>query len=99
MNHENGNGPDPKFAATHQTHYGTHGTDSSLFRDSAFLNWLACCYPIIVTFAYLMFGFFFNIWHPTWLLFLSIPIFYSYYGVVKKEEKRARKELVSEEGC
>ena len=99
MNHENGNGPNPKFGANHQVHYSTHSTDSSLFSDSTFLNWLACCYPVVVTFVYLLFGFFFNIWHPTWLLFLSIPVFYSYYGVVKKEEKRARKELLREEGC
>ena len=99
MSHENGNGPNPRFGAEHQVHYSSRSTDSSILSNSMFLNWLACCYPVVVTFVYLLFGFFFNLWHPTWLLFLSIPIFYSYYGVVKKEEKRSRKETLREEGC
>ena len=39
-------------------------------------NWYAFPYPIIVSVAYLAIGFLFNIWHPTWLLFLTIPIYY-----------------------
>ena len=39
-------------------------------------NWYAFPYPIIAAAAYLGIGFFFDIWHPTWLLFLTIPIYY-----------------------
>lgn len=39
-------------------------------------NWYMFPYPIIVVFAYILIGFFFNIWHPTWLLFLTIPVYY-----------------------
>ncbi|GHU72320.1 hypothetical protein AGMMS49992_08020 [Clostridia bacterium] len=34
-------------------------------------------YPIIVTGAYLLAGFLFNWWHPGWLLFLTIPLYYT----------------------
>lgn len=33
-------------------------------------------YPIWVTAAYLILGFAFNLWHPGWIIFLIIPLFY-----------------------
>ena len=33
-------------------------------------------YPVIVTFAYLVLGFVFHQWHPGWIIFLTIPLFY-----------------------
>ena len=39
-------------------------------------NWHMFPYPVIVTGAYLIIGALFNMWHPTWLLFLTIPIYY-----------------------
>lgn len=33
-------------------------------------------YPVLVTIIYLMLGFFANMWHPGWLVFLTIPLFY-----------------------
>ncbi len=33
-------------------------------------------YPILVTVAYLVLGFVFNLWHPGWIIFLTIPLFY-----------------------
>ena len=33
-------------------------------------------YPIFITFLYLFLGCVFNLWHPGWLLFLTIPLFY-----------------------
>lgn len=45
--------------------------------------WLAFPYPIFVTVIYLFIGFAFNLWHPGWLLFITIPLYYSvaaYYG-------------------
>jgi hypothetical protein len=39
-------------------------------------NFIYPSYSIIVTLAYLIIGFAFQIWHPTWLLFLTIPCYY-----------------------
>lgn len=33
-------------------------------------------YPIAVTIAYLVLGFVFHMWHPGWIIFLTIPLFY-----------------------
>lgn len=33
-------------------------------------------YPILIVFLYLVLGFSFHLWHPGWLLFLTIPLFY-----------------------
>lgn len=33
-------------------------------------------YPVVITMAYLVLGFLFHLWHPGWLLFLTIPLFY-----------------------
>ena len=39
-------------------------------------NWYAFPFPVLIVFAYLIIGFMFNVWHPTWILFLTIPIYY-----------------------
>ena len=33
-------------------------------------------YPLWVTAAYLVLGFAFHLWHPGWIIFLTIPLFY-----------------------
>ena len=33
-------------------------------------------YPVFITFLYLILGFVFNLWHPGWLVFLTIPLYY-----------------------
>lgn len=36
-------------------------------------------YPVFLALCYLWLGFMFHLWHPGWLIFLTIPI---YYGMV-----------------
>jgi len=33
-------------------------------------------YPMVVTFVYLVLGFVFGLWHPGWIIFLTVPLFY-----------------------
>ncbi len=33
-------------------------------------------YPVIVSFLYLVLGFVFHLWHPGWIIFLTIPLYY-----------------------
>ncbi|MCL2867618.1 MAG: hypothetical protein FWF47_07665 [Clostridia bacterium] len=33
-------------------------------------------YPVFITFLYLCIGIFAHLWHPGWMLFLTIPIYY-----------------------
>lgn len=37
---------------------------------------MAFPYPVLVTAAYLALGFFFHLWHPGWIIFLTIPLYY-----------------------
>lgn len=39
-------------------------------------NWYAFPYPILVLVVYLGIGMIFSVWHPTWILFLTIPVYY-----------------------
>lgn len=33
-------------------------------------------YPVLVTAVYLLLGFVFHLWHPGWIIFLTIPLYY-----------------------
>lgn len=47
--------------------------------------WSSFPYLIICVLGYLGMGFFANLWHPGWLIFLTIPLF---YGLVEAIQKR-----------
>jgi len=36
-------------------------------------------YPLVITIMYLVLGFGFGLWHPGWLLFLTIPLHYIHF--------------------
>jgi len=36
-------------------------------------------YPMIITMVYLLLGFGFGLWHPGWLVFLTIPLHYIHF--------------------
>ena len=36
-------------------------------------------YPVVITVLYLVLGAFFNLWHPGWLIFLTIPLHYIHF--------------------
>ena len=40
-------------------------------------NYYVFPYPILMVGLYLLLGFFLNMWHPTWLIFLTIPMYYT----------------------
>ncbi|MEE8706534.1 MAG: helix-turn-helix domain-containing protein [Oscillospiraceae bacterium] len=43
-------------------------------------------YPVLITILYLMLGFLFDLWHPGWMLYMTIPIFYAWVGNQKKKD-------------
>ena len=47
---------------------------------SFFWSKMAALYPILCVILYLCSGFYFHKWHPTWMIFLTIPIFYILFG-------------------
>lgn len=40
-------------------------------------------YPVFVTVIYLVMGFWRNLWHPGWIIYLTIPIYYWLVGVIQ----------------
>ena len=50
-------------------------------------KWESFPYPIIVTVIYLIIGFAFGWWHPGWILFVTIPV---YYAIAKYMDERGR---------
>jgi len=50
-------------------------------------NWYVFPYPVLVVLLYLCIGFIFGIWHPTWLVFLTVPIYYMMVAMGKKHNK------------
>jgi transcriptional regulator with XRE-family HTH domain len=49
-------------------------------------------YPVIVVIVYLVIGFFFDLWHPGWLLFLTVPLWYWICHIVDNDRYRREEE-------
>jgi len=56
----------------------------SLYSAVKTKNPSAFAYPVLMVFLYLGMGFAFHIWHPTWILFVTIPVFYVMCDSIKK---------------
>jgi len=42
-------------------------------------------YPLVVVIVYLFIGFLLDLWHPGWVLFLTIPFYYWIAGIVQRD--------------
>ncbi|MFZ2539267.1 MAG: helix-turn-helix transcriptional regulator [Oscillospiraceae bacterium] len=49
---------------------------------------LAIPYPIICTIIFLLLGFFIDAWHPAWIIFLTIPIYYCVVEAITKNNSQ-----------
>lgn len=45
-------------------------------------------YPIIIVFIYLVLSMIFNMWHPLWMIFLTIPMYYRFTIACKAKNKK-----------
>ena len=61
----------------------------SAFRKKRFCDFL---YPVFVTFAFLTIGMVFDLWHPTWILFITIPVYYTIFGTIDRSLHKDEKE-------
>ena len=53
-------------------------------------------FPCIVTAVYCAIGMFFGIWHPTWIVFVSIPPFYLFAGLIDKATGKGDCEAIED---
>ena len=51
-------------------------------------------YPILATLMFFVFGFYFDMFHPGWIIFISIPVFYTVFGPIDKSIADKRGEEV-----
>ncbi|MCL2096442.1 MAG: hypothetical protein FWH10_05995 [Oscillospiraceae bacterium] len=56
-------------------------------------NWYVFPYPVLALGFYLAFGFLLNIWHPTWLIFLTIPVFYTIVAMTNAKNFRTKANI------
>lgn len=47
-------------------------------------------FPLVVVIVFVVLGFALQVWHPAWLLFLLIPIYYHLAGALTVRKKKAR---------
>ncbi len=47
-------------------------------------------FPLFVVIVFVALGFSLHIWHPAWLLFLLLPIYYHYAGALTVRKKKSR---------
>ncbi len=50
-------------------------------------------YPVLVVLLYLCLGFFGSLWHPGWIIFLTIPLYYPLVNYFRRLYKMQKKEL------
>ena len=63
--------------------------DAPQSAEDADLAWLRRCYPVLCTAAFLALGLYCRVWGYAWLVFLTIPLFYS--AIPAGREKNRRK--------
>ena len=54
--------------------------------DPPISRWQSFAFPVLVTLVFLALGFFGGWWHPGWLVFLTIPLYYSVVDVVTRKK-------------
>ena len=56
------------------------GVPEKKIKNKRRIGWLAGSYPVLCALIYLFLGFVWNLWHPGWIVFLTIPIYYAFEG-------------------
>lgn len=54
----------------------------SLIEAIASKKFTKFCYPVLVAAVYCFVGMWFNLWHPFWFLFLTIPVYYIIFNPI-----------------
>ena len=47
--------------------------------------WITFPYPILCVVVFLLSGFFWGIWHPSWIVFLTIPLYYWIANIIEND--------------
>jgi hypothetical protein len=50
------------------------------------MGWFA--FPVLIMMIYLLLGIFKSLWHPGWLLFLTVPVYYAIVGFIRTRKEK-----------
>lgn len=64
-----------------------HGDVEDIYPNAA-KKLLVFPFPIIIVFVYLALSMAFNLWHPFWMIFLTIPMYYRFAIACKANNKK-----------
>ena len=78
-----GEGPGSKIMPAAETTVAERSRDVARFDFKTDINWKTFPYPVLVALIYALMGALANMWHPGWILFLTVPI---YYTALRKNE-------------
>ena len=72
-----GEKPESKAVPAAETIVVERNRDIARFDFKTDINWKTFPYPVLVALIYTLMGALANMWHPGWILFLTIPIYYT----------------------
>lgn len=68
----------PNYTEDYTAYQQTPGSkEPEMEKNPAYRTWMCFPFPVLITGIYLILGFLFNLWHPAWLLFLTVPFYYT----------------------
>lgn len=72
----------------------------SVMKGGSVLKWVSALFPVFIAGVYLLIGFLANAWHPGWVVFFAIPLYYSVVNTIRRYrygEKQDKKEEHSDD--
>ena len=66
----------------------------TLFKAIEKKRFCVFAYPVLVVGVYLTLGMFLGLWHPMWILFITIPLYYSGFGPLDAYMHRNKKVVI-----
>ena len=58
----------------------------SIYKSIKLRNGKHFIYPLFITAVYCALGVFLGLWHPLWVLFITIPVYYMFVGIFNKDD-------------
>ena len=56
----------------------------SALKGGNVMKWINALFPVFIAGVYLLIGFFAHAWHPGWVVFFAIPLYYSVVNTIRR---------------
>lgn len=82
--------PPPGMSPTAMPQAPFNSDNSSVPQKRKASPWMTFPYPILCVIVFLLAGFFFGVWHPAWVVFLTIPLYYWIAHIIENDPNYKR---------